>query len=250
MHDPSLNRTTTGNGMISDRNYFGDIEFLTTKEEPHCPIARFQDVLDLLFKTENSHIWAVIDVKVVNSPKILITLGEIFKSRNENLSVFSKRFALGIWHPKFMSYANTYLPGIPIVHIGISLGIARNYFSNVDGYNMFYLALSLEDGRKFIEEAHAKGKPVFAWTVNKESRAKNCHNLNVDAIMTDRTKFYADFFKSLKDKSSSIERKKFQEVGQPSWFISLLNFTCNKLLYLMGKWRLFKYGNSGNSTNF
>ncbi|CAI2166114.1 17732_t:CDS:2 [Funneliformis geosporum] len=220
MHDTLLDRTTTGHGLISGKNYFGDIEYLTTKKEPYCPISRFQDVLDLLSKEENSHIWAVIDVKIQNSPKILLALSEIFKSRNKDFTASSKQFSLGIWHPKFIPYAKTYLPGIPIVYIGISLDIAREFFSNVDGYNIKYIALFGDKEQKFIKEAHAKGKPVFAWTVNEESHARNCHNWGVDAIMTDRTKLYVDFFRNQRheERSLSIERKKYLIIEQTYFY--------------------------------
>lgn len=242
MHDALLDRTTTGHGLISDKNYFGDIEYLTTKKEPHCPISRFQDVLDLLSKAENSHIWAVIDVKIQNSPKILITLSEIFKSRNKDFSEFSKQFSLGIWHPKFIPYAKTYLPGISIVYIGVSLDIAREYFNNVDGYNIKYIALFGDHEQKFIKEAHAKGKPVFAWTVNEEVHARNCHNWGVDAIMTDRTKLYVDFFRDQRheERSLSIERRKYM-FGQQSWFSLLFKFVLNGWLYLTGRLTLYKF---------
>lgn len=252
MHDPSLDRTTTGKGMISDRNYFGDIEFLTTQEEPRCPISRFQDVFDLLLKAENSHVWAVIDIKMYNSPEILVTLSKILKSYNEDLSVFSKRITLGIWHPKFISYAKTHLPEIPIVHIGISLEIARDYFSDADGYNLRYIALSGYEGQNFIKEAHSKGKPVFVWTVNKEDHAKNCHNWGVDAIMTDKTKFFVDFFKNFENENEQeeydevnglvTERRKFLNVGKESWYTSLTYFGFRLVSSFIIKLKFCRFG--------
>jgi phosphatidylglycerol phospholipase C len=252
MHDPSLGRTTTGKGMVSDRNYFGDIEFLTTKREPHCSISRIQDVIDLLLKAENSHVWAVIDIKMYNSPEILVTLSKILKSYNEDLSVFSKRITLGIWHPKFISYAKTYLPEIPIVHIGISLGIAKHYFSDADGYNFHYVALSGHEGQDFIKEAHTKGKPVFVWTVNMEDAAKNCHNWGVDAIITDETKFFVDFFKNFENEIEQEEydeltglatERKLLNVANASWFTSLSNFVSRSLFNLVTDYRLYRFGN-------
>ncbi|RIA89848.1 PLC-like phosphodiesterase [Glomus cerebriforme] len=248
IHDPSLDRTTTGNGMISDKKYFGDIEFLTTKQEPRCSIARFQDVFDLLLKPENSHVWAVIDIKVYLSPKVLITLNKILKSYDEDLSVFSKRIALGIWHPKFISYARTYLSDIPIVHIGVSLAIAEDYFSDVDGYNLRYIALSGYNGRKFIEEAHNKGKPVFVWTVNEENHAKNCHNWGIDAIMTDKTKFFVDFFKDFNEneqeyKGNELIRRKFLNVSKEKWYTSWSYFGLRLIFNLIARWKHYKFGN-------
>ncbi|CAG8448863.1 10417_t:CDS:2, partial [Scutellospora calospora] len=189
LHDSSLNRTTTGKGEVSTSNFNGYIEFLTTKKPPHCKIPRFQDILDIFLKPKNSKIWAVIDVKLENSPMILKVLSNILKQRGD-LSSFMDRFILGIWHPKFLPFARQYLPELPIVHIGCSLNIARKYFSNVDGYNILFVSLCNNDGKKFINDAHELSKPVFAWTVNREKYVDDCNNCDVDAIMTDKPKYF------------------------------------------------------------
>jgi glycerophosphoryl diester phosphodiesterase len=250
IHDPSLDRTTTGNGIIAEKNYFGYIDSLTTKEEPHCPISRFQDVLNVLIKPENSHIWVVIDIKMSISPEVLETLSSILKSYNEDLSVFSKQLTLGIWHPKFIPYAKTHLPEIPIVHIGVSLEIARNYFNDADGYNLYYASLSGNSGQKFIEEAHYKGKPVFVWTVNEENVGKYCHNWGVDAVMTDKTKVFVNLFKDLKnDEQGERERnglipkrRKFVDVVEEDWYTRLSHFWTRLSYYLNTRWEFYIYG--------
>ncbi|CAG8621384.1 9037_t:CDS:2, partial [Acaulospora colombiana] len=195
LHDASLDRTTTGEGKVSTKNFHGYIEFLTTKKPPHCKIPRFQDILDLLLKPENSSVWAVIDVKIDNSPEVLIALSTILKNYGD-LKDFKSRFNLGIWHPKFMPIARHYLSELPIVHIGCSVNVARRYFSDVDGYNMLFISLCNYGGKKFIEEAHGQFKPVFTWTVNREDHAKNCHDCGVDAIMTDKPKYFLSYFES------------------------------------------------------
>ncbi|CAG8482223.1 302_t:CDS:2, partial [Acaulospora morrowiae] len=194
LHDSLLDRTTTGEGKVSTKNFHGYIEFLTTKKPPHCKIPRFEDVLDVFLRPENSKVWAVIDVKLDNSPEVLEILSTIFKKHGD-LSHFRNQFYIGIWHPKFVPISRNYLPELPIIHIGFSLNVARKYFPDVDGYNMLHIILCDKDGKKFIENAHELSKPVFTWTVNKEHHATNCYNYGVDAIMTDRPKYFVSYLR-------------------------------------------------------
>lgn len=72
MHDLTLNRTSTGIGAVRDNNWHGYIDTLTTKVEPHQPIPRFNDVLDLLIQPEASSIeglYMIVDIKVFTQTK-------------------------------------------------------------------------------------------------------------------------------------------------------------------------------------
>ena len=67
MHDLTLNRTSTGLGPVRENNWHGCIDTLTTKAEPHQPIPRFCDVLDLLIQPEAASIeglYMIVDIKV------------------------------------------------------------------------------------------------------------------------------------------------------------------------------------------
>lgn len=55
-HDPSLERTTDGKGLIKEQAYHGGIENVRTKAEPHQQIPTFKEVCDLLMKSENRHV--------------------------------------------------------------------------------------------------------------------------------------------------------------------------------------------------
>ncbi|RIB09930.1 PLC-like phosphodiesterase [Gigaspora rosea] len=233
LHDSSLDRTTTGEGEVSTRNFHGYIEFLTTKEQPHCYIPRFQDILEVFIKQKDSKVWAIIDVKLENSPRILMVLSNLLK-QHDNLSRFMDRFILGIWHPKFLSVARQYLPELPIVHIGLSLNIARKYFSDVDGYNILFIPLCNNDGENFINDAHELSKPVFAWTVNREAYADDCNNCKVDAILTDKPKDFINYYRS--------EEKINNNSWWPTWGTYLLYSTLKFLMEYLHIKRLKKYG--------
>lgn len=64
MHDPSLDRTTNGTGLIKDRTWHGYIDGLKSKKEPHVGVPRCIDVLAFLAQDGNEKVWWNIDIKV------------------------------------------------------------------------------------------------------------------------------------------------------------------------------------------
>ncbi|CAG8546549.1 1341_t:CDS:2 [Paraglomus occultum] len=189
-HDPTLDRTTTGSGRISLVPYYGVIEHLRTKGNPQCPIPRVDDIIEVIMRPENSHVFAVLDIKFNNGPTILEVLSSILKKySNDDLSIFKTRLFLGIWHPSFLPYCHSYLPQIPIMHIGMSLQVAETYFPDVAGYNLLFVSLSGFHAQKFIDNARANGKLVFVWVVNHRGSYNYCRRRGVDGVMTDWTEY-------------------------------------------------------------
>ncbi len=64
MHDPSLDRTTNGTGLVKDRPWHGYIENLFSKKQPHVGVPRCVDVLYFLAQEGNEKVWWNIDIKV------------------------------------------------------------------------------------------------------------------------------------------------------------------------------------------
>ncbi|CAG8473943.1 11831_t:CDS:2 [Paraglomus brasilianum] len=187
-HDATLDRTTTGSGHISSVPYYGVIEHLKTKSNPQCPIPRIEDIIDVIMRPENSHVFAVLDIKFNNSPTIFEVLSRILqKHSNGDLSIFKTRLFLGIWRSSSLPYCHTYLPQIPIMHIGVSLQIAETNFPDVAGYNLLFVSLSGLYAQKFIDNARANGQLVFTWVVNHNSLYGDCRRWRVDGVMTDKT---------------------------------------------------------------
>ena len=61
MHDMTLDRTTNGTGLVTERNWSGYVEYLKTGGES---VPKFAEVLELLMREENRDIWIILDVKV------------------------------------------------------------------------------------------------------------------------------------------------------------------------------------------
>ncbi|KAF9190253.1 hypothetical protein BGZ51_008784 [Haplosporangium sp. Z 767] len=189
MHDPSLDRTTNGTGLVKNQPWHGYIDGLTSKKEPHVGIPRCIDVLAFLAQDGNEKVWWNIDIKMDNSPSILIKFAQLIEEHFPERD-FSTQIVLGLWHPKFLPVADKYLPKFSRVNIGFSLDIAREHFppSKVDGYSINFMVLSTPAGRRFIKEMHAAGKPILAWTVNDTAETRECVRMGIDYVLTDRTK--------------------------------------------------------------
>ncbi|KAF9402177.1 hypothetical protein BGX21_010984 [Mortierella sp. AD011] len=190
MHDPSLDRTTNGTGMVKDRPWHGYIDGLKSKKEPHVGVPRCIDVLAFLAQEGNEKVWWNIDIKMNNSPSKLLSKFAKLIEDNFPGRDFSSQIILGLWHPKFLAAADKYLPKFSRIHIGFSIGIAQEHFppSTVDGYSINFMVLSTPEGRQFIKEMQAAGKQILAWTVNDTLEARECVRMGIDYVLTDRTK--------------------------------------------------------------
>ncbi|KAF9201227.1 hypothetical protein BGZ49_008553, partial [Haplosporangium sp. Z 27] len=190
MHDPSLDRTTDGTGLVKDRPWHGYIDGLKSKKEPHVGVPRCVDVLAFLAQDGNEDIWWNIDIKMNNSPSLLFSKFAKLIEDNFPGRDFSTQIVLGLWHPKFLAAADKYLPKFSRVHIGFNIELARKHFppSTVDGYSINFMILYTPEGRQFIKEMQVAGKPILAWTVNDIAEARECVKMGVDYVLTDRTK--------------------------------------------------------------
>jgi hypothetical protein len=96
-----------------------------------------------------------------------------------------KHLVIGIWNVEFLNKAKA-LFDHQLCFIGLSVSAARQHFlPHVDCVSLPFAALCDADGRKLIDEVHALGKRVFAWTINSDEQAKSCVVLDLDGIVGD-----------------------------------------------------------------
>lgn len=114
-------------------------------------------------------------------PQIASTLAAIPFPRPWNA-----RLTLGCWTATFLPLFQEHLPDIPVALITFSLRYARQFLAvpNV-GFNLNQKLLMGPLGRGFLEEARAKGRAVYVWTVNKRDLVGWCLRARVDGIVTD-----------------------------------------------------------------
>lgn len=118
------------------------------------------------------------------------TLYQVAPSPNKP---WTSRVVLGCWAAKYIPLASQYLPGYPITHIGFSLAYARQFLPIPDvSFNMLLPILMAPGGKKFIRQCKDAGRPVLAWTVNKEEKMEWCIRRGIDGVLTDDPKKFLE----------------------------------------------------------
>ncbi len=227
-HDPSLERTTNGTGLIREQKYHGGIEHVRTTKQPIQKIPTFQELCDLLMRPEcrhvkanvsgfvvsfgrhrqrarqrgprsRSHSWPFshalqIDIKPDNDPERLFRLMKQIVSQYPSYETdLSPRLILGLWHPKFLHAAIQHVPTLRRIHIGGSPLIARRYFwEECSGFSMYFASLVNFEGQAFLADARKAGKDVFVWTVNRPDEMIEATRWGVKAVLTDETATFRD----------------------------------------------------------
>ncbi|OBZ70078.1 Phosphatidylglycerol phospholipase C [Grifola frondosa] len=191
-HDPSLDRTTDGSGLIREKIWYGadGMEHLRTVKEPKQAIPTFAQTVELLMKPENRHVKFNVDVKVQNKPAHLFALmHDIISAHTDWETELAPRILLGLWHPSFVPHAKAHLPYCRRSYIGVSTAVAREYFwDSCDVFSIKFSALAMADGVKFRNECKQAGKQVMAWTVNEPVHMVEAARMGIDVIITDVTK--------------------------------------------------------------
>ncbi|OZJ04506.1 hypothetical protein BZG36_02258 [Bifiguratus adelaidae] len=194
LHDPRLDRTTNGKGMIKDTDWYGDLEDLRTKKGD-CKIPRLNDVLDLLMRPDvrEKNVWFVLDIKADNPPEILSNVHALLNSEAYKDFDFSDIITFGVWTPNFLPLLDTLFPTYNSAFIGVTLtGASLVFFDKVKSFNLNFACLVGKDGTAFIKKAHMAGKNVFVWTVNDPNQARECVRWGVDAVLGDDVNMLLD----------------------------------------------------------
>ncbi|KIH90065.1 glycerophosphoryl diester phosphodiesterase family protein [Sporothrix brasiliensis 5110] len=182
-HDATLKRCFGRPDKIADCDW-SLLETLRTTKDPHVPMARLTDLLSFLSEPGREHVWALLDIKWDDDAEELVTrMAETILATPGD---WSKRIVLGCWQDK--------LPGFPIAYIGFSLAYAYELlkYDCVGYFNLLQGILVGPRGRRFIREAHAKGRGILVWTVNSEEWMDwSIHN-GVDGVITDDPSKFAD----------------------------------------------------------
>ncbi|KAJ3563204.1 hypothetical protein NP233_g9091 [Leucocoprinus birnbaumii] len=174
---------------------------------------------------ENQHVKFNVDVKVQNDPDRLFKLmNDIITSQPDWETTLAPRILLGLWHPRFLTYAKQRLPYCRRSYIGNSIAIARKYFWNdCHAFSVAFAALTTADGQKFRQECKTAGKNIMVWTVNEPAHMMEAVRWGVSAIITDVTKTWLDLRAALQndyDKMVSKYGRLF--LWTPQFFLPVL----------------------------
>jgi len=209
-HDPTLERTTNGKGLIYERPYYGQdgIEHLRTLKQPAQQIPTFVEICDLLMRPEHKHVKLNLDIKPDNNPDRLFPLmRKVIESYPDYETDLAPRLILGLWHPKFLESALINVPSMKRIHIGMSPRAARKYFWNdCSGFSMYFACLVGADGQAFIADAQKAGKDIYVWTVNRKDEMIEATRWGVKAVLTDKTAVFQDLRKNMTQDFSSTRQ--------------------------------------------
>jgi len=91
-------------------------------------------------------------VKVQNDPDRLFSLmNTVVTSQPGWEKLLAPRILLGLWHPRFLSFAKARLPYCRRSYIGNSPYIARKYFwQDCDTFSMAFGALTSAEGQRLV----------------------------------------------------------------------------------------------------
>jgi hypothetical protein len=106
---------------------------------------------------------------------------------------WQNRIVLGIWAAKYLTLCSRYLPGFSVSHIGFSTIVASYFFTvpNVS-FNMAQVVLMTPWGKWFVRKAQYDQRPVYAWTVNDESRMRWDIRQGLDGVITDDPRLFLE----------------------------------------------------------
>jgi glycerophosphoryl diester phosphodiesterase len=191
-HDPTLERTTDAEGIISELTY-ADLE--KVKVGGSEPIPRFRDILttwpelrinvdakspasvDLLARSIQEHrAWDRVLV-ASNSPRQLRRLRQLLGPR-----VATSHTWLGVSALRGLPTAR--LRRLVLGHVGqaAQVPVRRGPIEVVTP--------------SFLDDAHALGKQVHVWTINTAAEMHRLLDLGVDAVVTDRIDVLRDVYRS------------------------------------------------------
>lgn len=231
-HDPSLERTTDGQGLIGDLPYAGTIDGFRTLKAPHQKIPTFDETMDLLMLEANHHVILNIDCKPTNDPERLFSLIKRSIERFEDhSSLLSPRLVLGLWHPKFIEPSSRLLPDLKRAYIGNSPSMARKYFwDSCHGFSMKFSCLVGWEGLAFRQDCKQAGKSLLVWTVNDRQEMIEACKWGVNAILTDKTAAYLDLRRQMEKDWNTVSAENSALFSYSSiHYFGLISWLCGAL---------------------
>jgi len=189
MHDKSINRTTTGKGLIIDFSYQELLKYHLKKSNNDEKIPSLEDVI----KTINEKCKLVIELKYGHSfyPDIEKRTVDMIKKYNAEdwciIHSFDDDILWKIHNLDLSLHLHKLLVGklrfLPIIIDNKVRFKTLEDYQYVDEFSVFYLFANKE----IIESSKNINKRVNAWTVNDDEKKKKLLQIGVSGIITDFT---------------------------------------------------------------
>jgi len=192
-HDGDLKRCFGRKEKIIDCDW-DYLSGLRTIQEPHEPMPRLADLLQYIAQPGLEHIWLLLDIKMDNnSEDVMRLIGETLASVNPGQRPWEERVLMGIWVPKFLPLCKKYVASFPVVYIGFSTTMAREYLKTPGvAFNMLIWILLGPVGNRFMRDVRKAKRPLYVWTVNEPNLMVWCVQHAVDGVITDDPKTFKE----------------------------------------------------------
>jgi glycerophosphoryl diester phosphodiesterase len=174
MHDITVNRTTNGNGPITDFD-LASLRKLDAGDGQRVPL--LIEVLDLIHKR------LPINIEIKGGGDIAVLVSDIIshyvtqKNWSRNLFVVS-------------SFDHTVLRQFAALQPDIRLGVLyadtpSRYWANSKKHTVYSANMSADRvTRDYVQQAHKRGFKVYVYTVNTKKQAQQMRALKVDGVFT------------------------------------------------------------------
>ncbi len=169
IHDPSVDRTTDGTGMIRDLQ-LGQIQKLRTAEGEQVPT--LQEVIDLAY----GKVTLQIELKGEGTETAVAKLIKRYDPNNF--------FLISFWHARVLTAKSI----CPDVKTGVLLeGLPLNVLDIVDSAKAERLAIKYDTiDKETVDLLQSHGKTVSAWVVDDPNYIKNMVSMGIDSITSNK----------------------------------------------------------------
>ncbi|KAL2885023.1 Phosphatidylglycerol phospholipase C [Ceratocystis lukuohia] len=168
-HDNSLKRCFGRPQRVHELD-FAELAKLRSLRPPHVPMPSLQELLEYLAEPQNSAIWMILDIKLHDDAVQLFQgIADVLARVPSPHRPWSQRILVGCWKPGYMALSQTYLPGIPLAHIGLSQAYAASAVLPEYPECALNLAMATVHGMNARSLDEFAQSPLFLWTVNDEA---------------------------------------------------------------------------------
>ncbi|WP_169545791.1 glycerophosphodiester phosphodiesterase [Sneathiella aquimaris] len=169
MHDPTLDRTTNGSGLVADHT-FVELSKLRLKGNSDASIPSLEEVVQLIQELDLK-LEIEMKTEIERKYEASVKVAQLFEKYKLEKQAFVSSF-----DPRFLYYLRSENPKIvtalaikrhPPYHKLIEFIIRRDGFVDYLGAGIIEPSVDIADSA-FIEKWLAKGKVINVWTVNSQ----------------------------------------------------------------------------------
>lgn len=173
IHDDKVNRTTDGNGYVSEKS-LKELRELNINKNQKIPT--LQETLDLIDKKVKVNI----ELKGKNTAKPVF---QIIKKYVNEKGWFYGDFFISSFDLGELTH---FYKLIPEAKLGYIIKKPTNLTQLLQNIKLYSVNISVKHLTKdLVNELHKKGIKVFVWTVNDKKEIKRIKSLKVDGIISD-----------------------------------------------------------------